>query len=33
MIDNGEVEEVIEASQESRNMDRNINYLPHNGVF
>ena len=33
MIINGEVEEVNEHPTESRNMDRNINYLPHHGVF
>jgi len=33
MIDNGEVEEVKEDPINARNMDRNINYLPHHGVF
>ena len=33
IIDNGEVEEITESNIESRNMDRNINYLPHHGVF
>ena len=33
MIQNGEVEEIKENIMDSRNMDRNINYLPHHGVF
>ena len=30
---NGKVEEVIETPVDSKNRDRNINYLPHHGVF
>ena len=33
MIEKGEVEEIQENPIEARNMDRNINYLPHHGVF
>ena len=33
MIDNGEVEEIKENIMDSRNMDRNTNYLSHHGVF
>ena len=33
MIESEEVEEVIENPVDSKNMDRNINYLPHHGVF
>ena len=33
MIENGEVEEIKEDPSTARNMDRNINYLPHHGVF
>ena len=33
MIKNGEVEEVIENPNETKNMDAYLNYLPHHGVF
>ena len=33
MIQNGEVEEIKENIMDSRNMDRNIDCLPHHGVF
>ena len=33
MIDNAEVEEVKEDPNESKNMDKHLNYLPHHGVF
>ena len=33
LIINGEVEEVNEHPSKSKNMDANMNYLPHHGVF
>ena len=33
MIDNSEVEEVKEDPNESKNMDKHLNCLPHHGVF